>query len=487
VYGARAIITSPQVQADFPSNCPITSTCGGLAYVGVLDAFGSTRDANGNAVAAHPYYEGAFINAAGITNPLEVTTIVSHEVGHNAGLNHAGLIRPNQPTLDYYSGTGNWGPIMGTPYNRALSQWTQHSYSGANNDNGPDLPILANNGIASRADDTGQTLGTAVPTGWTTRAGSITAPTDQDLWSLGRCTGTVTITATPSTYSTNLDVSLTLYTEAGGTPIPLASVDPASGQSGSGSSLRATGVSATFTQPGRGATYYALVRGSASGPDGGYGNLGPYTLNASCAGASLPPATFVPPAGPSFTDVPTSSTFHGQIEWLSAQGVSTGYDNGNGTKRFEPSAAVLREQMAAFLARYADASLSVPETSPFTDVASSHVFLSHIAWLAGTGVSTGYANGDGTFSFRPGQPVLREQMAAFLYRLAGSPSVPPSSACSFTDVPSNHVFRTAICWLAANNISTGYADGTFRPGQPVLREQMAAFLFRYDAAGLPVP
>ena len=468
VYGARAIITTPVVQADFPADCPITSSCAGLAYVDVFDLFQGP---------GHRYYEGAFINAASTSNPLALTTIISHEVGHNGGLNHAGF-----GGQAYYSGTGNWGPIMGTPYARALSQWTTHAYSGANNGDGPDLTILASNGIRARADDAGATIGTAAASGWTTsRRGLVSAPGDQDMWNLGRCDGTVTVTATPSTYSTNLDVSLSLVTGTNSAPVVLVTSDPPSGQSGSGSQLRATGVASSITRTAGDTPYYALVRGSTSGPDGGYGNLGPYTLSATCDGVSAPP-----PGTASFTDVPSSAFFFTQIEWLAGQGISKGYANGDGTKRFEPSAAVLREQMAAFIARYADADLPVVSTAPFTDVPASHVFASHIKWLANERISTGYDNGNGTFSFRPSAPVLREQMAAFLYRLAGATST--STSCGFVDVPPSLTFAKQICWLASEGISTGYEEPngtrTFRPGQPVLREQMAAFLFRYDDAGL---
>ena len=471
-YGARAIITTPRVQADFPAGCPIDSTCAGLAYVNVFDIPGSS----------HARYEGAFVNAAGVGSPLALTTIISHEVGHNGGLNHAGL-RAEPNDLPYYSGTGNWGPIMGTPYARALSQWTDHSYPDAlEPDVLDDVAKLASHGIAPRADDAGATIATATASGWTTnRRGLISTPTDRDLWSLGRCDGTVTVSATPTTYSTNLDLALTLVTGTEASPLVGTTVDPPSGQSGSGPTMRATGVAATVQQSAGDTAYYARVTGSPTGPDGGYGNLGPYTLSATCDGVSQQP-----PGLPRFTDVASTHVFAQQIEWLAGQGISTGYDNGDGTKRFEPSAAVLREQMAAFLARYEQATLPAVTTPPFSDVAASHVFAPHIAWLAGTGITTGYDNGNGTSSFRPSAPVLREQMAAFLYRLAGATDT--TTSCGLVDVPPGHTFAKEICWLADEGISTGYAEPngstTFRPGQPVLREQVAAFLFRYDTAGL---
>jgi len=37
-----------------------------------------------------------------------------------------------------------------------------------------------------------------------------------------------------------------------------------------------------------------------------------------------------------------------------------------------------------------------------------------------------------------------------------------------------------IAWLAEQRITTGWADGSFRPVQPIERGAMAAFLHRYN-------
>lgn len=65
---------------------------------------------------------------------------------------------------------------------------------------------------------------------------------------------------------------------------------------------------------------------------------------------------FTPPAVSPFTDVPTDYPFYAQISWLAANGISTGWAMGDGTKQFRPTEAVTREAMAAFLQR-ADALL----------------------------------------------------------------------------------------------------------------------------------
>ena len=55
--------------------------------------------------------------------------------------------------------------------------------------------------------------------------------------------------------------------------------------------------------------------------------------------------------------------------------------------------------------------------------------------------------------------------------------------CRFSDVPQNHPFYEEITWLEYRNITTGWADGTYRPQDAVTREAMAAFFYRY--AGKP--
>lgn len=88
---------------------------------------------------------------------------------------------------------------------------------------------------------------------------------------------------------------------------------------------------------------------------------------------------------------------------------------------------------------------------------------------------------DGTF--RPDEAVSRQAMAAFLFRLAGRPPYVPPSTPRFSDVPRTHPFYVEISWLADMGIATGYADGSFHPDEAVTREAMSAFLDR--AVGRP--
>lgn len=110
----------------------------------------------------------------------------------------------------------------------------------------------------------------------------------------------------------------------------------------------------------------------------------------------------------------------------------------------------------------------------FADVPPSHPFAEDVAWAARAGLVEGYA--DSTFG--PTAPLSRQAAAALLHRLAGRPVAEGAPVGRFGDVGDGHPFVTAIAWMAATGVAEGYPDGTFRPGEPVSRQAMAAFLHR---------
>ncbi|MFP3631696.1 hypothetical protein SB776_34380, partial [Burkholderia sp. SIMBA_045] len=61
-------------------------------------------------------------------------------------------------------------------------------------------------------------------------------------------------------------------------------------------------------------------------------------------------------------------------------------------------------------------------TMAFADIPTGTLFNDEITWLGSEGISTGWTEADGTHTYRPLIPVNRDAMAAFLYRLAGSPT-----------------------------------------------------------------
>lgn len=188
--------------------------------------------------------------------------------------------------------------------------------------------------------------------------------------------------------------------------------------------------------------------------------------------------------GPIFSDV-NGDQFTTEINWLGSHGISTGWTETDGARTYRPLTSVARDAMAAFMYRLAGSpAFTPPATSPFTDVATNNPFYKQITWLAANGISTGWTEADGTKTYRPLQTVNRDAMAAFMYRLDGSPAYTAPQTSPFTDVATNNPFYKEITWLAANGISTGWteADGTktYRPLTPVARDAMAAFMDRYN-------
>lgn len=111
----------------------------------------------------------------------------------------------------------------------------------------------------------------------------------------------------------------------------------------------------------------------------------------------------------------------------------------------------------------------------FRDVPPSADFYSDIEWLYTSGVTTGWDDG----TYRPHDSINRDAFAAFVYRMAGEPRWTAPSKSPFKDVATNHPFYNEITWLATQGITKGWSDGTFRPSQPIGRDAIAAFLYRF--------
>ncbi|TGO05731.1 3-keto-disaccharide hydrolase [Serinibacter arcticus] len=189
-----------------------------------------------------------------------------------------------------------------------------------------------------------------------------------------------------------------------------------------------------------------------------------------------------------FTDV-AGSIFSAQISWLVNSGITTGWENPDGTLEYRPLAPIARDAMAAFLFRLADEpGYQAPDVSPFVDVATDDLYYREIAWLAENDISTGWVDPvTGDAEFRPLAPIGRDAMAAFLYRMADEPAFEAFPVSPFTDLTPSTPFYTEISWLVSEGIAFGWLgnDGSaiYRPVEPINRDAMAAFLFRYDKAG----
>jgi PKD repeat protein len=291
-FGTRLLVTNaktpcPNGKTLYASVCP--NGCGGIAYVGVFDNTGTSHDT----------YQPALVFQNGVgSGAKNITEAASHEVGHNIGLSHDGTA-----STGYYSGHGEWAPIMGVGYYEPVTQWSKGEYSGANQLQ-DDFVVAGSNGLPRRADDHGNTAATATAlTGPAADTfGVITTAADVDAFTIAAGAGAATFTASPAPTSPNLDIRLELRDAAGAT---LAVADPASAAT---SGDVATGLGATISvQLPVAGTYTLLVDGVGKGDPltngySDYGSLGNYRVT-----AAVPATSGTAPVA-SFTATPTSGT-----------------------------------------------------------------------------------------------------------------------------------------------------------------------------------
>lgn len=79
--------------------------------------------------------------------------------------------------------------------------------------------------------------------------------------------------------------------------------------------------------------------------------------------------------------------------------------------------------------------------------------------------------------FAPDGNITRGMMIAVLYRAEGEPDV--ELAYTFEDVDADAYYAKAVAWGQKNGIIMGYSETEYAPEQEILREQIAAIMYRY--------
>lgn len=91
-------------------------------------------------------------------------------------------------------------------------------------------------------------------------------------------------------------------------------------------------------------------------------------------------------------------------------------------------------------------------------------------------VLRGLFNGVSPSRFNPNDTMTRAMLVTVLWRYAGAPA---EGANKFSDVPAGQWYTGAVAWAAHNHIVDGVGGGRFAPNDTITREQMAAILYRY--------
>jgi hypothetical protein len=105
-------------------------------------------------------------------------------------------------------------------------------------------------------------------------------------------------------------------------------------------------------------------------------------------------------------------------------------------------------------------------------VAVDATYTTAVDWLAEQQITLGCT----TTTYCPDGTVTRAEMAAFLWRLEGSPE--GSTPAGFGDVPDGAFYGAAADWLLASGTTTGCTASSYCPNGLVTRAEMFTFLKR---------
>ncbi|MGN0064810.1 MAG: fibronectin type III domain-containing protein [Nocardioides sp.] len=181
--GSHAVISGSTTAHQVLCN----ATCGGIAYVGSW----------GSSTVSRPAWT---LTKGGLTSAKYVAEATSHEVGHNLGLSHDGT-----SSKAYYEGHGNWAPIMGSAYNKDVSQWSKGDYTDANNTEDDHAIISGKTGY--RTDEAGSVYeAKATRRAATYGEASIANGYEYDYFQLGYCSGNVSVSVFNAPTGPNLDI-----------------------------------------------------------------------------------------------------------------------------------------------------------------------------------------------------------------------------------------------------------------------------------------
>ena len=92
--------------------------------------------------------------------------------------------------------------------------------------------------------------------------------------------------------------------------------------------------------------------------------------------------------------------------------------------------------------------------------------------------NNGLFTGTSATTFAPYDTMTRAMMVTVLYRMAGEPDVAVTST-GFTDLDADRYYYNAVLWAVEKGITMGTDATHFAPNDPVTREQMVTFLYRY--------
>lgn len=132
-----------------------------------------------------------------------------------------------------------------------------------------------------------------------------------------------------------------------------------------------------------------------------------------------------------FTDVKKGDWYYNYVTYLEELGYLPNYSG-----EFKPNQNITRGEFIklAFEAGGLEFSMKRPK---YVDLDKNHPYYKEIVFASGTGIVTGYDNGDGTMSFKPDGQITRAEIATVVNRILKIEAT-PDAAQEFSDLDNKH-------------------------------------------------
>lgn len=180
-----------------------------------------------------------------------------------------------------------------------------------------------------------------------------------------------------------------------------------------------------------------------------------------------------------FPDVKRSSWYYNVVEKAAELGLFQGDKDGN----FLPTKNITRAEFAKVMANSMNVDLSKYSSAGFTDVPDGKWYTASAAWAREVGLMEGYKDG----SFRPNNPITREEMCKVLYNtmnMDGDKTETPDGTFTFADHARISNWAKVSVYTCYNlGLIEGDKTGKFSPRNNTLRSEAAAVFSRYAELG----
>lgn len=179
-----------------------------------------------------------------------------------------------------------------------------------------------------------------------------------------------------------------------------------------------------------------------------------------------------------FSDVDAGSWYADAVAYVRDNGLMSG----TSAATFEPDGTMTRAMLVTTLYRAAGSPPLENEDLgyPFADVPGDTWYADGVYWARQNGVVNGFTEEE----FGPDAPVSREQIAAILWRYAGSPAAQEGTDFADEDAISAYAVQ-AVDWARANGVVNGSEGNQFLPQDHATRAEVATILRNYMTRRAP--